>query len=198
MKKVMAAFFGRYLKKQAGKMFSGYEPRTFKLFSGNRRGTLKVFRTTRVQGEMFTSDKQNKVPARLLNDQPANRLTQRRLTLLKRVLMATAGCLFAHFLIVDYREKKRRRGTPERLKPPYEAETIYDKDLNRKFTVINGYLLPDFVSAKTYEEIVNFRVHPEDVYVVSFPKSGTFARGGSVVWSEATPLLNVVELKNLA
>ena len=96
---------------------------------------------------------------------------ERRQSLIKRGFIFLAAFFLLHFLVVYVRYKNKRKGKSHKI-PLYSVETIEDPDLKRKFSVINGYLLPDFVNAKTYDDIFNFKVHPDDIYVISFPKSG--------------------------
>ena len=109
---------------------------------------------------------------RHLSGDQHSRSSARRQSLIKRGLVFLAAFLLIHFLVIYVRYKNKRKGGKSRNAPPFAVKTIDDPELKRKFTVINGYLLPNFVNAKTYDDIFNFRVHPDDIYVVSFPKSG--------------------------
>ena len=101
---------------------------------------------------------------------PDRKRLSKRQKVTKRILMFLASFLIIHYLAVYLWDK--RKAKMGRL-APFKIETIFDSDLNRRFTVINGYLLPDFINSRCYNDIYNFMVHPNDVYVVSFPKSGT-------------------------
>ena len=111
----------------------------------------------------------------IVRRQSDGRSPERKQILLKRMWRILAGFLLLHFLWIYFYYKYKRKGGPVHRTPPYAIETRWDHDLKRRFTIINGYMLPDFINKRSYNDIYNFKVHPDDVYVVSFPKSGKFS-----------------------
>ena len=106
--------------------------------------------------------------------QSGGQSSDRKQKLLKNIWIFLAGFLLIHFLVIYFHYKNKRKLGPADSTPPFVIETKWDNDLKRKFTIINGYTLPDFINEKSYNDIYNFKVHPDDVFVVSFPKSGKF------------------------
>ena len=99
---------------------------------------------------------------------------ERKQIFLKCTFICLAAFFLLHYQLVHFRYKYKRKGGPVHRSSPYAIETRWDQDLKRRFTIINGYMLPDFINKRSYNDIYNFKVHPDDVYVVSFPKSGKF------------------------
>ena len=108
------------------------------------------------------------------SDGPSSEKKLNLMNMLKRLWGFLAVFLLIHFLVIYYRYKNKRKGGRADSTPPFAIETKWDHDLKRKFTIVNEYTLPDFINERSYNDIYNFRVHPDDVYVVSFPKSGKF------------------------
>ena len=113
----------------------------------------------------------------IVRHQSGGQNSERKLNLLnvlRRLWGFLAVFLLIHFLLIYYRYKNKRKGGRSDSTPPFAIETKWDHDLKRQFTIINEYTLPDFINKRSYNDIYNFSVHPDDVYVVSFPKSGKF------------------------
>ena len=55
-----------------------------------------------------------------------------------------------------------------------KVQIVPDNDLgpSHKYVKYKEFLYPDFVSAKVIQEVQNFPVEEDDVFVASFPKSG--------------------------
>ncbi len=64
-----------------------------------------------------------------------------------------------------------KRSTPSEPDPD-KIQIIYDRDVKKKYSKIKGFILPDFVNQRCYDDIQEFKVHDQDIFVVSFPKSG--------------------------
>ena len=42
-----------------------------------------------------------------------------------------------------------------------------------KLNMVNGVPFPSFINQKTMDDLNNFSLHPGDLFVVTYPKSGT-------------------------
>ena len=83
-----------------------------------------------------------------------------RQNLLKRIWSILAAFLLLHFLGVYFHYKYKRKGRPVHGTPPYAIETRWDHDLKRRFTFINGYMLPDFINKRSYQRYLQFQGSP--------------------------------------
>ncbi len=87
--------------------------------------------------------------------------------LIVKIVMVT----FSHYV---YGGERQRRSLEE-MDPIAEVQAHYDPDLGKNVKMIKykGYLLPSFVKS-CLRDIKNFHVRNDDMFVVSFPKSGNY------------------------
>ena len=57
---------------------------------------------------------------------------------------------------------------PDELKP--EHHEPFDHNL------VDGMMVPVFITQQRMDELRTLKLHPDDVFVVTYPKSGTYSR----------------------